>query len=281
MKASQAWVCPGCKTIVWTPFCGSCGERCIASRELTLRGVFERVLHALTSVDARVMRSLWLLLRRPGSLSLAYLQGLRKPYASPIALFLLANVLFFAVQSATGINIFGSSLDSHLNHQDWSALAQALVERHLRESHLSLEQYAPLFDAANVLHAKSLVILMVLPFTAVLALAFLRARRPALLHLVFALHLYAFLLLVFTLAVGVAYMDKLFGGAGLESARVDLALSLANVAACATYVYAAIGPVYSPRRFSRLPMALLLTLAAAAIVLGYRFVLLLITLQLS
>jgi hypothetical protein len=37
-----------------------------APRDLTLRGIAEKALHALTSIDARVARSAWTLLRRPG-----------------------------------------------------------------------------------------------------------------------------------------------------------------------------------------------------------------------
>ena len=86
---------------------------------LTLRGVAEKVLHAFTSIDARTLRTLWLLLRQPGALTLAWTSGVRKPYVAPFQLFLIANVAFFTVQWLTGENVFSSSLDSHLHHQDW------------------------------------------------------------------------------------------------------------------------------------------------------------------
>ena len=35
-----------------------CGERPILPPDLTLRGVFDRLLHAVTSVDSRMLRSL-------------------------------------------------------------------------------------------------------------------------------------------------------------------------------------------------------------------------------
>jgi hypothetical protein len=48
----------------------------------------------------------------------AWTSGVRKPYVAPFQLFLIANVLFFAMQWLTGENVFSSSLDSHLHHQD-------------------------------------------------------------------------------------------------------------------------------------------------------------------
>lgn len=100
----------------------------------------------------------------------------------------------------------------------------------------SLELYAPVFNQAVALNAKSLIILMVLPFALLLPLVFFRNRQPFMAHVVFSLHLYAFLLLLFCVSLGIAAVDVLFGG------------------------------------------ALALALTVSGIVLGYRFVLFLITL---
>jgi hypothetical protein len=97
-----------------TPFCAHCGEEPLAPRDLTLRGLTEKVVHALTSIDARTARTAWRLVRYPGQLTLAWTSGVRKAYVAPFQLFLIANVLFFAVQWLTNENVFSSSLDSHL-----------------------------------------------------------------------------------------------------------------------------------------------------------------------
>jgi hypothetical protein len=224
------------------------------------------------------MRTFWRLLRHPGTLTVAYMEGVRKPYTPPFQLFLIANVLFFAVQSLTSTNIFGASLESHLHHQDWSPLAQSMLERRLGGARTSLELYAPLFDRAVVLNAKSLVILMVMPFAVLLPAVFLQRHQPFMVHLVFSLHLYAFLLLLFSIAVLAASIHVLFGGAGLGSAGVDNLLSVGNFAACAAYLHAAMGPTYGASGRMRPVKALVLAAAVGAIVLGYRFVLFPITL---
>lgn len=278
---ANAWLCPTCQREVSTAFCAHCGERRLVPRDLTLRGASERLLHALTSIDGRVLRTSWKLLRQPGSLSVAYLAGARKAYASPVSLFLIANVLFFAAQSLTGTNIFGASLDSHLHQQDWSSLAQTLLQRHLQGAHTTLEIYAPVFDRANVLHAKTLVILMVLPFALSLSLVFFRERLPTMCHVVFSLHFFAFLLLLFSASVLLVGANVALGGASLQAPAVDNVLSALNFAACVAYLYLATGPVYAPGLIARAIKAVLLTVVVAAIVLGYRFVLLPITLALT
>lgn len=278
MTETVRWTCPTCKKAVPTPFCAQCGEEPLAPHDLTLRGIAEKLLHVFTSIDARVVRTAMRLVRHPGELTLAWTAGVRKPYVAPFQLFLIANVMFVALQWLTGTNIFSSTLDSHLHHQDWSELAGSLLARRLDATHLSLEQYAPAFDRAVALNAKSLIVLMTMPFTLLLPLMFLRERRPFMSHVVFSFHFYTFVLLLFCVALLAAAASALIGGGGLDSPRVDTVLSIFNLAACALYLYLAIGQVYRARGVLRVVQAGMLALAAGAIVLGYRFALFLITL---
>jgi len=276
--AGMAWMCPTCGQAVDSPFCARCGEEPLAPRDLTLGGLAEKILHALTSIDARTARTAWKLVREPGELTLAWTRGARRSYVAPFQLFLIANVIFFALQWLLDEAIFSSSLDSHLHHQDWQELAQSLVAQRLEATHASLEEFAPVFDRAVVLHAKSLILLMAVVFAAFLPLAFVRERRPFMTHVVFALHLYTFLLIVFCAALLAAKLSGQLGLGGLDAPMVDNVLSVANLAACALYLWMAIGPVYGARGRARAMKAMLLALVVAAIVLGYRFAVFLITL---
>ena len=281
MDETKNWICPTCKLPRATPYCPSCGEEPLAPRDLTLRGLAEKLLHAVTSVDARTARTAWKLLRHPGQLTLAWTGGVRRAYVAPFQLFLIANVLFFAIQSMTGENVFSSSLDSHLHHQDWSDLAQSVLTQRLEAKQVSLAEYEPVFDRAVVLNAKSLILLMTAPFALLLPVVFLRQRRPFMVHVVFSLHLYTFLLLLFCVALLAAKVSALLGYGGLDAPRVDNVLSAANLFACAAYIYFAFGAVYGAQGAPRVTKAILLAIAVAAIVLAYRFALFVITLYLT
>jgi hypothetical protein len=272
------WTCPNCATARTTPFCPGCGERPIAAIDLSLKGIAAQLMKTVAGLDGRLLRSVRALLRHPGSLTLAYAEGRRKPFIGPFQLFLLANVVFFAVQSLTHTRVFSSSLDSHLHHQDWSALAQELVGRHLVAANTTLDRFAPLFDRAVVLHAKSLVIAMAVPFALLLPVAFFASRRPFSIHVAFALHLYAFLLLLFCLALGIAAVDVAFGGGGLASASIDNLLTALILVGSTVYLYLASGRVYGVAGWSRVARSLLLAVAVGVIVVGYRFAIFLVTL---
>jgi hypothetical protein len=275
---TQPWTCPTCRTAVSTPFCPSCGERPVGARDLTLKSISAQLFKALGGVDGRLLRTLRALIGRPGSLTVAYQQGQRKPYVGPFQLFLLCNLIFFTAQSLSHTKIFSSPLDSHLHRQDWSDLAQQLVARRLEATHVTLDHYAPVFDQAVVLNAKSLVFLMVLPFALLLPIFYLRSRRPFAVHAAFSLHLYAFLLLLFCVSLAVVAVDLFFGGAGLDAAWMDNVLTATNLVALGLYVYVSSGRVYAVQGAVRLFSALGLTLALGVILVGYRFAIFLITL---
>jgi hypothetical protein len=218
------------------------------------------------------------LLARPGALSAAHVAGRRRAFLGPLQLFFIVNALFFAIESLTHSNIFSSTLDSHLHQQDWSPIAQSLVAGRLAAKGLSLAAYAPVFDHAAVLNAKALIILMALAFAPLLPAVFYGAHRRFGAHIVFALHFYAFILLLFCVSLVLAEIQLRAGGAGLASPAVDLVLTLFNLAACGLYLWFAIGTFYGSRGAARLVKAAGLAFAVLGILLGYRFAIFLVTL---
>src|SRR6185295_1667869 len=162
MTATELWTCPTCNNGVSTPFCPACGERRLRERELTLRGLFAQIFEAFTNIDSRLIRTFRYLVSRPGLLTAAYLHGKRKPYIAPVPLFFIANVLFFATESLTCGQIFTTTLESHLHTQPWSDFAQSLVAHRLETLRSTLADYAPVFNQAVALKARSLIIFMAL-----------------------------------------------------------------------------------------------------------------------
>ena len=278
MTEAEAWTCPTCDSTVSTPYCPGCGERPLREHELTLRGTFNQLVQAFTKVDGRLVLSFRYLVGRPGFLTVAYLQGQRKPYVAPIPLFLIANALFFATESLTGGKVFTTPIDSHLHTQPWSRVAGLLVSHRLEAMKTTLDVYAPMFDRAMVRNARSLVIFMALLFVAAPSIAFYRRRRPFGVHALFSLHVYAFLLLLFSVATVIPSIDLWFGGVGFASDGLDQVISLTLLLVCGMYLHVATGEVYGAHGASRVLKVVGLTLAVASIVLGYRFVLMLITL---
>ena len=278
MNGPETWTCPTCNEALVTRYCPACGEGAPRAQDLTLAGLARQLFQSVSSIDGRLLRTIRCLLRQPGALTVAYVGGQRKPWLGPFQLFFLANVLFFATQPLTNTSTFASTLDSHLHRQDWSPLAERLVADRLASQATSLELYAPAFDQAVIVNAKSLIILMTVPLALLLPVVFYRNRQPFVAHAVFSLHFFTFLLLIFCAASALAALQVLLGGPGLDSPRVDHTLAILVMAACGIFLYSAIRRVYGVSGLTRLLQMTVLTVAVAAIVLGYRFLIFLITL---
>ncbi len=273
----RKWTCPTCSHVRATAYCPSCGEAPLRERDLSMTDLIGQFVREFSSVDGRLMRSVRALLTLPGWLSAAHVAGRRRAYFGPLPLFLIANALFVAVQSLTHTNIFSSPLESHLNHQDWSPLVRRMVAERFAGQGDALAAYAPQFDRAAMLNAKALVVLMALAFTPLLAIAFRRAGRAFGAHLVFALHLYAFILMLMCVGLIAGDAQLRAGGLGLVSPRVDTAISIGLLLACGAYLYLAIGGFYDSRGAWRIAKSILLAASVGLIVVAYRFAIFLIS----
>jgi hypothetical protein len=276
MGQFAVWTCPSCGLRRRAQFCSSCGEERLRSEDLTFTDLTTQFAKNVTSIDGRLLKSMWSLLMAPGALTAAHIRGERRSYLGPLALFFIANAVFVLVQTAVG-GVLSSPLDSHLHEQDWSGLARSMVNHRLQTNGQSLAAYAAVFDEAVAFNSKTLMILMVLAFVPLPIVLFRRQHRAIGAHFVFVLHLYVFVLALLCVALLLAEAEFLLGGQGLYSPVVDLVLSLFNLAACGLYIDAALGPAYNATGAKRVIKAAVLAGAVGALFVGYRFAIFLIT----
>ena len=277
-SVTAPWTCPTCHIDVVTVFCAICGEKHKNPREFTCAGLASMVFHAFSLVDGKLLRSVVALLRRLGALTVAFQRAQRLPYFGPFQLFLVINVLFFAVQSFTPLRVFTQTLTDRLSGELGDTMFQPTVNAHLAEIGKSFAEYAPAFDQGVAVNAKSLIGLMVPPFALLLPLVFWRKSQPLAVNMVFSLHFYAFLLLLFCVPMAVAVVVVRLGGLVKWPLPVDQATSIALAIASAVYLYVAIGPVFGSRGPVRVMQAAVLTSFVVGIFLIYRTILLPITL---
>jgi hypothetical protein len=88
--------CPNCRAMLDGPFCGQCGQK--AARLNPSFGEFlHELFHELLHFDGKIVQSVRLLLIRPGFLSREHFEGRRIRYVSPIRLYLIFSILYFAI----------------------------------------------------------------------------------------------------------------------------------------------------------------------------------------
>jgi hypothetical protein len=170
--------CANCGARLAGPFCAACGQKARPPNPTVLD--FARDLaEELFSYDGRIHRSVWLLFARPGFLTREMFADRRAAYVSPIRLYLLASVLFFAA-FALSPNLFQLSYKpDDAETLDPAALAQRVEEIRTAAN-----------DAINRGLPRSMFVLMPI-FAALVMLVRRRSGRNYPQHLYFAMHVHA------------------------------------------------------------------------------------------
>lgn len=193
--SGAALPCPSCGAPLTDAFCAACGERRPGPSDRSLAALLGQACEAVFSLDGKLLRTLRLLVTRPGFLSAQWSRGARVRYVKPLQLFVLANLAYFFLQPFTGASTFATPLASHLGRQLYSPLARSLVEEELAARDLSLEEFELRFDARGDRLSRSLIFLLWLLIAPAVALTQLGGERRWVEHLILALHFTCWMLL--------------------------------------------------------------------------------------
>jgi hypothetical protein len=140
--ATPPRLCENCGTPLLGEHCYVCGQPTkgmVRHFSSIIGDFFDTVLN----IDARVLRTLWPLLVKPGFLSCEYFAGRRVRYVTPVRLYLfLSVVMFFAIQGSINVDDDGNSSGLHINSSDdiFDAKTPADVEKAVAAAHEELAE---------------------------------------------------------------------------------------------------------------------------------------------
>jgi hypothetical protein len=269
--------CVSCSAPVQGRYCSACGELRADLRRDGVHPIGLELLESFTHLDGKVFRSLRTLFAQPGELTRQYLRGARRPYMTPLQVFLVANLVFFLVQSWVAWNTLTTPLAVQTSMQPYSEFAREHLRHFVEEHGVSLDQVRQKFDASVVVYAKSLVFLMVPLFALGSMLVCVPRTRGVLAQLVAALHLYAAFLLFQSLVMGPLAL-AIAKGTGAE-ALADQVVTVLLALVMTVYNAAVLRRVFGFGRFSSLARALLLDGVFGLVLVSYRFLLFFIVLH--
>jgi hypothetical protein len=184
--------CLNCGNELAGKWCSACGQRATHPRP-TMHELLHEAVDELGHFDSKLLRTVKLLLFRPGALTREFLDGKRVCYVSPIRLYLICSLLFFGVMSLVPtrklhVSVTGSS-GFYIGRADAPRpaadpqLARA-AERVNKDPDLLVHAFETAFP-------KAMFILM--PLFALIVFAFYwRAERMYVPHFYFAVHYHAF-----------------------------------------------------------------------------------------
>jgi Protein of unknown function (DUF3667) len=96
--APPSTTCYNCGTLLAGPFCSACGQKA-GPLDPTVHDFLHDFSHEMFHVDGRIFRSVWKLITAPGFLTREQFQGRRAKWVSPIRLYLIFSLLYFAAST--------------------------------------------------------------------------------------------------------------------------------------------------------------------------------------
>ncbi len=119
--------CLNCGAIVMGSFCATCGQKRKVHRTLSAFG--HDILHSVLHFDGKILRTLPLLIWRPGDLTRRYIHGERAKFVSPLALFLFTVFLTFAIFNSIVPAASGPDIATDMKSDaEFNAVKAELVE---------------------------------------------------------------------------------------------------------------------------------------------------------
>ncbi len=217
---------------------------------------------------------------QPGRLTADWAAGRRKSFHPPVQLFLLMNVLYFVATALNGWNTLATNLDTHISWTGHQEIAKSMVDGQLAARGVTLKEYRPVFDAKSTIQAKSLVILMVPVFAVAVALLSLWSGRYVVEHLVFSVHVHAFILLYLSVSTSLTTVvlgALRYGGIRPTSQAIDEVVSGVWLLILSLYLAVAVRTMYRNGWLLSIAKAGLLCYAWLTMLRLYRFALFLVT----
>jgi hypothetical protein len=234
--------CANCQTPLTGAYCAHCGQK-VKPLDPTMRELAGDVFGEVTDVDGKLLRSVRYLFTRPGFLSREHAEGRRARYVSPVRLYLVFSVAFFAAASLV------AQREGMFEAQDNPAPGAVLDG-----AQDTFETWMPR------------IMFVLVPLCGLCVMAFTRsARRHYPAHFHFSLHLHAFWFALFALMAPLEWV---------VSKRVSDVMSLGRIVVLLVYGVIAVRTAYGGgwwRSFGRtlgvfVTYMLLVGLAFAAIV---------------
>ena len=270
--------CTNCGSPWQGRYCSECGQKRRDPRDFSLKQFFITLIQEFTFFDSKLIRSVRLLVAKPGFLTTEFFASRDKRYMKPLQLFVTVNILYFLLlQVVFHFNTFNSPLSVQHDNLPYSSLIRPMIDSDIVRHHVTFQGYEAKYNSITDNEAKTLVILMIPFFSVLLSLLYVRHKHYHGEHVVFTLHFYAFFMLLCSFGVGIMGVATEILAAlmkiRLTASDYDNILTFIPAICCAVYLYFALRRVYHDSWAKAVLRSSALTFSLIYILTVYRFLL--------
>lgn len=183
-------------------YCHACGEKRLSAKDFRVSKYARTLVEHFSHFDSKLLRTLWLLVSKPGFLTAEFVAGRRSRYLKPLQVFLLTNLAFFFLFGQNDVFAPKLKFIYHSQMRDWSGQSvRTMTDAYALREQISTETAIETIDAKSGNYTKGLLYLMVPVLALVCHALFFRQNPYFLCSLIFTTHWLAFLL-AFIMSVG-------------------------------------------------------------------------------
>ena len=110
---AEKYTCQNCGNSFSGKICNLCGEKVFHEHHLTTKYFFHQVIDFFYHFESKVLKTIKLNFLKPGFVTKENLNGVRVPYANPVQLYLVVNLIFFLVVSKVGVKDYIPTFGDH------------------------------------------------------------------------------------------------------------------------------------------------------------------------
>ncbi|MCX8492319.1 MAG: DUF3667 domain-containing protein [Cyclobacteriaceae bacterium] len=163
--------CKSCGTVFFGNYCNQCGEKVIKNADRSFKKFLNNLLIAITFADSKMIKTLWLVLKKPGFVSKEFAEGRRVNYLNPTSLFFVLNLIYFFFPL---IQLFNASLNTQLL-SPFRGFYQSIIAHKIVSMGMELSSFNLVYNLKTTGFAKMMV--MVFVFIGSLPLNLLYRKR--------------------------------------------------------------------------------------------------------
>ena len=174
--------CYNCAAPLTGTYCSTCGQKALPLNP-GLHELLHEFTHEMLHVDGKIFQSVWKLLAAPGFLTREQFEGRRARWISPIRLYLIFSLVYFAMTSVVPASAMRVGVTSTSDQETADTLRELGFE--------SEQELQEAVRHARHTWAPRVMFLLVPLFAWLVHLAYRRSGRNYPQHLYFALHVHA------------------------------------------------------------------------------------------
>jgi hypothetical protein len=204
MQSEKTHTCLNCSTNFEGNYCNNCGQQKIDEDEFTMKTFVKNAIGESLEIDSRLLKTIKLLLFKPGVLTTEYFKGKFQSYWSPVKLYLICSLLYFVVFYNFPEHDFYHQ--ESLYKQDATGLMKKVAEKAIMERNIDRQELGERFAD----YASYSMYIVVFFYALLFSIIYFYKKLNFVHHFIFSLYLMCFIMLKDVLLFPVYYIIPAF-----------------------------------------------------------------------